>query len=407
MSSGPLRFVHAGDFHLERPLHGVEEIPGHLRDLFLVAPYRAAERVFSVALSEAADFLVLAGDVLDPDLTGPRGPLFLIEQFQRLAEREIAVYWAAGTVDAPERWPAELRLPANVHMFPSDRVQQIVHHRQGQPVARILGRSRSGRRSIEPAAFQPEGASLFCVAVAHGYAEAEALRARPIHYWALGGKHATGTLRSARQVAHFPGTHQGRHPGEPGPRTVSLVEVGPGGPTALRPLSCDVLRWHDLRVSLGFDTTSDDLLTQLRGALREAAVAGRQRDLIVSLKVSGDGPVAAQLRRGPLAQQFLETLRAEFGYASPTVWPASLELEPPVHWPPDLTEQETLLGDFLRELLRRQEEDSALDLSGYAHGIPDGLPQGATWLEDASHRGRVLREGALLGVELLRGEAQS
>src|SRR5207247_5013643 len=64
-------FVHASDLHLELPPHGLSEIPEHLRDSLLEAPYRAADRVFALALSEKADFVVLAGEVLNASQTGP------------------------------------------------------------------------------------------------------------------------------------------------------------------------------------------------------------------------------------------------------------------------------------------------------------------------------------------------
>src|SRR5437773_10297684 len=102
MSAAPMSarrafsFVHASDLHLELPPHGLSEIPEHLRDSLLEAPYRAAERVFDLALSEKADFVVLSGEVLDASQTGPRGPCFLAKQFQRLRDREIAVYWVSG-----------------------------------------------------------------------------------------------------------------------------------------------------------------------------------------------------------------------------------------------------------------------------------------------------------------------
>ena len=41
----------------------------------------------------------------------------LVKQFQRLAERKIPVYWAAGRVDLPDRWPSAIPLPDNVHVF--------------------------------------------------------------------------------------------------------------------------------------------------------------------------------------------------------------------------------------------------------------------------------------------------
>ena len=64
MAGRQLRFVHASDLHLEEPLHGVTEVPDHLRDLFLDAATLAAERVFDTVVEEEADFLLLSGDVL-------------------------------------------------------------------------------------------------------------------------------------------------------------------------------------------------------------------------------------------------------------------------------------------------------------------------------------------------------
>ncbi len=127
MSNQPFRFVHASDFHLELPPQGVAEVPDHLRELFLESAYWAAERVFETVLAEEAEFLILAGDVLDPQKTGPRGPIFLIDQFERLAEREIAVYWASGRVDPADAWPPALKLPGNVHLFPRGSLEEFVH----------------------------------------------------------------------------------------------------------------------------------------------------------------------------------------------------------------------------------------------------------------------------------------
>ena len=46
MAGPSLRFVQAGDFHLELPLHGVAEIPENLRDTFIEAP---SEDAFAAA----------------------------------------------------------------------------------------------------------------------------------------------------------------------------------------------------------------------------------------------------------------------------------------------------------------------------------------------------------------------
>ena len=51
MAQTPLRLVHASDLHLERPPFGLNKVPPALRDVFVEAPYQAAEQVFETALS--------------------------------------------------------------------------------------------------------------------------------------------------------------------------------------------------------------------------------------------------------------------------------------------------------------------------------------------------------------------
>ena len=226
MSTRPFRFVHAGDFHLEQPLMGVAEVPDHLRDLFLDAPYTAVGKLFEAVLAEDADFVVLSGDLLNPTYTGPRGPLFLVEQFARLAERGIDVYWAGGTVDPPEAWPAALTLPQNVHVFPHGRVEDVTIHCDDEPLARLAGTSRDRQRALRPADFAPDPTGLYSIAVAHGDADLAALQARGVHYWALGGRHDRST--PLERAAGGPLLRQPARP-PPGRNRRPRLHAGPSG----------------------------------------------------------------------------------------------------------------------------------------------------------------------------------
>ena len=96
-----LKFLHASDLHLDRPVTGLAEIPGHLKETLANAPYAAAERLFDRAINERVDFVLLAGDVVDLDQGGPRCAAFLLGQFERLADKNIHVYWCGGGVDHP------------------------------------------------------------------------------------------------------------------------------------------------------------------------------------------------------------------------------------------------------------------------------------------------------------------
>ena len=406
MSIWPFRFVHAGDFHLEQPPQGVAEVPDHLRELFLGAPYWAAQRVFDAVLAEEADFLVLSGDLLEPQHTGPRGPLFLAEQFGRLAERKIAVYWAGGRVDPPEAWPPAVTLPENVQLFPSGRLEEFVHRRDATPLARLIGASRDRRRKVRPSDFDPDPAGLFSIAVVHGAAEAASLQARGIHYWALGGRHDRSTLFSAPQVAHYPGSPQGRRPEEEGAHGCTLVQVDQQGQVRTSLVPTDVMRWLGQRVVIDEATTDDGLKTLLRQRMQTLVETIPALDLLLSWTVAGSGPLMGQLRRGTLGAELLGWLRREYGFGPPAAWSLSLEVELSASLPPEWYEQETIRGDFLRAVRQLQISDAEpLDLESYvAEEHLAGSLGPAVTVADQATRQRVLREAAWLGVDLLSGE---
>jgi hypothetical protein len=424
MSGRPLRFVHASDFHLEMPLQGVVEVPEHLREAFCDAPYTAARRVFDAALAEEAQFLVLSGDLLDPGRAGLRGPLFLVEQFSRLAEQGVAVYWAGGEVDPPEAWPATFPLPQNVHLFPRGRTGQFVHTPDGTPLVRLVGQSRDGPRPLRPERFEPDPAGLTTIAVANGHIEAAAPPDRGICYWALGGRPDRATLPGAPAAVaggaptavaggsptavHWPGSPQGCRPSETGIHGCTLVELDENGHARTSLLPTDAIRWLDERLTLDENAGRKEIeaaLHQRMCALREAAP---KVDLLVAWTLAGSGPWVAELRHGPLATELLTALRSEYGSATPAAWSVSLEAEPAEALPAALYEQETILGDFLRGV-RQYEVNPAepLELETYlAEAHVAGALAAAVSIPDHEARRRVLRDAALLGAELLGAESK-
>lgn len=406
MPNPPFRFVHASDLHLELPPLGLAEVPEHLRELFTESAYWAAQRLFDTVLAEEAEFLVLSGDVLHGRHTGPRGPVFLLEQLRRLAERGIPVYWAGGSVDPPEAWPAAVRLPGKVHRFRRGKVEEFLHQRDGTPVARLIGISRDRRCSVRASDFHADGSGLFTIAVVHGAAEAAALKAREIHYWALGGRHQRSTLCNAPRPAHYPGSPQGRRPEEPGPHGCTLVEVDEHGQSRLSLLPTDVMRWVGERIVVDEATGRDDLESMLRERMQTLVETTPAVDLLVSWTVAGSGPLPAQLRRGGLEAELLGWLRREYGYGPPAAWSVSLDVEPAATFPPEWYEQETIRGEFLRAIRRLQvNPDEPIDLESYmAEEYLAGVLSPAATIGQKPARDRVLREAAWLGVDLLSGE---
>jgi exonuclease SbcD len=408
MSQRAFRFIHASDLHLERPPSGLADIPEHLRQTLLEAPYLAAERVFEIALSEQVDFVALSGDIVHLETAGPRALMFLAEQFQRLAERDIQVYWSGGNVDPPESWPAALHLPSNVHRFGSARPEDRIHHRDGIPLARVTGLSRRQRSKIRVTDFWPDPAGLTTVAVVYGSVDRAGLAERPIHYWALGGSHRRGTVLGASQVAHYPGTNQGRTPDEAGLNGCTLVRVDGDGRIQPQLVPCDVLRWQQERVEVEPTTTRERLEQALRGRMQDLIAANPGLDLLVDWTVTGTGLLLASLRRGTLPSELLASLRQEFGRTATPAWSVTLEAEPDA-LPDAWYEQQTILGDFLREARGHEPEDAEnLNLEVFLsqrHAAGD-LAAAVQLHGDQPQRQRVLRRAAALGAELLGGEGR-
>jgi hypothetical protein len=397
--------LHASDLHLELPLEGVAHVPASLRELFRDAPYRAALRLFDHALADQVDFVVLAGDVIDFDTCGSRGLAWLVEQFERLKSAGIGVYWSSGVAEMSTSMPVEVRWPANVKLFWSSRPADAVHCRSdGTPVAHIVAQGRSDDGCIRPESFWPHAAGLPSIAIIHGRIDTAALASRGIHYWALGGRHEAATLLESPTVVHYPGTIQGRGPSQVGMHGCTLVEWSPDGLPRTVPIACDAARWSRLDVTVDPQTTREQLQRTMKDRVAQMSAVDPSVPLLVSWQVRGDGPLASQLRRGRLAAEILGWLRSEFGSRSPDVWSVALDVDTP---PPRIPDEhdETMLGFYLRtidEMTTRADSDR-LDLSAYL-GEAESAESHHARLPDAAAETRILRQAALLGIDLLAGE---
>jgi exonuclease SbcD len=406
MPAEPFRFVHAADLHLEQPLSGLSEAPEYLRAALVDAPYTAAQRIFDCVLAENADFLLLAGDVLNVHHAGPRAVVFLLDQFERLAARDVAVYWTGGVEDAPETWPAAAKVPPNVHLFARGEVEALTHYRHEEPICRVAGTS-SGEGQIHPEEFPKDENGLFTIAVAHGRAEATLLAEQGIDYWALGGIHERRSLITAPGTAHYSGTPQGRSPAETGPHGCTLVNVDLEGKVRTQFVATDSLRWHVERLAISDKVSREEQRRLLGERMRALASDNREHGALVNWTVEQIGSPIWKAGQSVLAAELIDWLRMEFGAGDSPIWTGSLEFEPPTALPQAWCEEDTILGDFLRAVQVHEADDrQPLDVAVYLSASQrEGELAPALELADPATRRRALREAAALGIELLRGEA--
>jgi DNA repair exonuclease SbcCD nuclease subunit len=398
----PLRLVHASDFHLERPLYGLAEIPDHLRELLVEAPYHAAEQVFETALAEDVDAIVLAGDVLHVDRAGPPAIVLLLDQFARLGERNIPIYWAGGSVDGPDTWPRSVSLPKNVHVFPVGRVESLDLARAGETIARVQGTSCRDDGLVDAKGFHRDAHGLFTIGIAHGTSDSAGHEGDRVHYMALGGRHQQQTVDTEPGIAHYCGTPQGRGPSETGPHGCTVVTVDDTRIAKTKFVATDTVRWLDQAMEVTATTKQEQLHDRMVERLEKLQAQHPGIDLFVRWNIRGTGPLVNRLRPNSLADELLVDLRRRFGERAPFIWSASISCDSPLSVPAEWYDQETCLGDFLRVVRDFETSESAFDLQ---HFLPDHVRdeflERIPHIETDEERVELLCRASKLGVDLL------
>jgi DNA repair protein SbcD/Mre11 len=415
MTQRPFRFLHAADLHLDKPAAGVADAPGQLVDLLVDCPLLAGRRVFDAAIEHHVDFVVLSGDIVDLNRAGPRAMASLVEQFERLAAKDIAIYWAGGTIDSAD-WPIHHTLPANVRHASRLHVQRHRHEIAGEAVCELVGRSHEHQEAPKAHEFANSREDLFSIAVVHT-PFAGGMRDLGIDYWALGGLQGRSTLhQSAKSLSHYPGSPQGRSFNETGAHGCTLVQVDESRQVRLTPIATDVVRWESQSLTLGVAADRAELERLLRDRTTQLLAEAGGAALFIEWQIACDGTIFADLRRGKLTAELLATLQREFGNRTPAAWTVAIRPELPTELPTAWLREEKLRGDYLRAigglLHETQSSDgnlSPLDLDQILTHAGAGanlqrFDRLSALLADPAKRRRVLSEAAWLGADLLSAE---
>ncbi|MHB8953359.1 MAG: metallophosphoesterase family protein [Pirellulaceae bacterium] len=405
MSEPSFRFLHAADFQLDVPLHGMVEVPEPLREWMIDAPYAAAEQVFDTAIQERVSLVVLSGNLLDLEAPHPRSVSFLCRQFARLAQERIAVCWAGSCRESATLWPQALALPSGVHLFGGTTVDAVSLGDAVQFPLVIYGRSGDDRDEIRCTDFLAEAGGAFSIAITSGRGEASALSTRSIDYWALGGRNDRKTLFTEPRTAHYPGTPQGRRPTDVGPHGCTIVEVQATRQVRLRFVPCDVVRWQHERVLVSPTSSWDDLVAQLTERIQDLRSQTPANPLLVRWTlVAADVEVMSVTLR-EFAERAEKWLRKQFSTEPEPCWPVSIGVEVPDRITAASYKEDTLLGDYLRAIRQMQDNPKSPEWDRLADLA--ACEPGAQWVADLSQpgvRGEVLQEAAEMGAALLRGE---
>ncbi len=235
--SGTFRFIHAADVHLGSFLNINGSPQKEVQELCKSAVYDGFEKICNKAISCRVDFILLCGDLYDSYLRSVRGNRFFINQCRGLSEKNISVYVIYGNHDATNEKEELFALPLNVHILSSDKVESHEVYKDGEIIAKLVGKSYKHRAEKEKTYenYLLDN-NVFNIAMLHTALEGdnknyipctlEELKKVPnIDYWALGHIHKPSILSDRKPIIAFPGIPQGRDMGEPGVGGVFYVEV--------------------------------------------------------------------------------------------------------------------------------------------------------------------------------------
>ena len=399
--SDSFKFIHAADFHLDQPISGLPEIPNHLTHSLANAPYLAAQKVFDFAISERVDFVLLAGDLYESEAGNARAAAFLLNQFQRLNEKGITIYWCGGQADHPERWPGAIELPENVVTFASGLVEVIPHRRDGTVIARIIGSGYNSKlRNAEN--FAAPDLEQFNIALAHGEFDPSTITGTSIRYWALGGKHKQVKIEQTETVIAYPGTPQSRHPKELGVHGFNLCRVDTSGKLRVQAIESDRVRWVRQKLLIREDVALPILKNELADRATKLIADTTEQVVLCNWYFSTEGGFNPKIRTPEWKSEILGWLREEFGRTDRGLWSVAIKVEAARNLPSSWYDEDTILGEYLRAVGRFQSDETLrLDFSQFLpRGLDSSITQGFNGMCELQ-RDEVLRRSAMLGVEYL------
>ncbi|NYT86212.1 metallophosphoesterase family protein [Pollutimonas harenae] len=418
-----MRFIHAADIHLDSPLTGLSAYEDAPVQRLRTATREAFTRLVNVAIDEAVDFMVIAGDLYDGDWKDHNTGLYFVAQMGRLNRADIPVYLLYGNHDAESQMTRKLMLPDNVHLFGSGKAATFINDTLKLAVH---GRSFKVAATTDnlAASYPPPVPGLFNIGVLHTALEGNAahanyapcslaeLQAKGYQYWALGHVHEYSAWRGDACVV-FPGNLQGRNIRETGSRGAVMVEVDDEGQIEVERLLVDVLRWHRLDVDVSACVSFAEVVRAIAAAM-QALLTEFDADMPLAVRVMVNGATPAHGELFGLEGQLrAEVLAQTMALGHDRLWLEKVKLatRAPMESAAHHDNAEALAD--LRVLLDQAKGDPVFleslqnDLMGLVGKAPQALQGSVPWFDDirASDLNRLLDEvGPALMAHISKAE---
>ena len=298
-------FIHAADIHLDSPLRGLESHEDAPVDEIRGATRRAFVNLIELAIEEAVEFILIAGDLYDGDWKDYNTGLFFTRQMGRLEKAGIKAFIVSGNHDGASRITRNLPLPENVVHFSAAKPESVrldeldvVIHAQSYASGTITENLAANYPSLISCSFN--------IGILHtaltgrpgheNYAPCsiDDLTSRGYDYWALGHVHKQEVVCKDPMIV-FPGNIQGRHIKESGPKGAVLVRVEDGYISDIEYRDLDVVRWVLCPVDVTTCETEEAVYEQVRKVMDKELNHGHSRPLAMRLVLTGNCPLHTEL----------------------------------------------------------------------------------------------------------------
>ncbi|ECJ9723028.1 exonuclease SbcCD subunit D [Listeria monocytogenes] len=257
-----IQFLHMADLHLDSPFIGLSTLPQPLFSAIQESTFQSLERITTVAIKEAVDFVLIAGDIYDSEDQSVRAQARFAKEMKRLEAANIPVFMIHGNHDFIEKHKEKLALPSNVHVF-SEQVEIMSHKTATGVSVNIYGFSYNERhiRSSRVGEYKIQGDADFHIALLHGsevssseehdvYApfRVQEISKKGFDYWALGHIHKRQLLAEYPSI-YYPGNIQGRNRKESGEKGASIITLSEAS-TTIDFIGTSPIIWEEAVITL-------------------------------------------------------------------------------------------------------------------------------------------------------------
>ncbi|EKB3203532.1 exonuclease SbcCD subunit D [Listeria monocytogenes] len=257
-----IQFLHMADLHLDSPFIGLSTLPQPLFSAIQESTFQSLERITTVAIKEAVDFVLIAGDIYDSEDQSVRAQSRFSKEMKRLEVANIPVFMIHGNHDFIEKHKEKLTLPSNVHVF-SEQVEVMSHKTATGVSVNIYGFSYNERhiRSSRVDKYKIQGNADFHIALLHGsevssseehdvYApfRVQEISKKGFDYWALGHIHKRQLLAESPSI-YYPGNIQGRNRKESGEKGASIITLSEAS-TTIDFIGTSPIIWEEAVITL-------------------------------------------------------------------------------------------------------------------------------------------------------------